>query len=75
MMNSKDMTEAQKTMELAFGRILRIASRPAQDGDIAEYERCRALILNAANELNISSEIASIGYCRPGWNFGNTVLD
>lgn len=32
--------------ELALGRILRMASRPAQPGDVAEYERCRALIMD-----------------------------
>lgn len=35
-----------KAAELALGRILRMASRPAQPGDIAEYERCRALLLD-----------------------------
>ncbi len=34
--------------ELAFGRILRMGSRPAQPGDIAEYNRCRAICLDAA---------------------------
>ena len=32
---------------LALGRILRMASRPEQPGDVIEYERCRAIILNA----------------------------
>lgn len=39
------MTEAQ-TVNLAIGRIFRMASRPTQAGDVAEYERCRRLILN-----------------------------
>ena len=38
--------EDRKTVDLAIGRILRMASRPAQPGDVAEYERCRALIMN-----------------------------
>lgn len=29
---------------LAIGRIFRLASRPPQPGDVAEYERCRAII-------------------------------
>jgi len=33
--------------KLAFGRILRMASRADQPGDVAEYERCRAIILDA----------------------------
>lgn len=35
-----------KQAELALGRILRLASRPEQPGDVADYERCRALILD-----------------------------
>ena len=34
------------TVNLALGRIFRMASRPAQRGDVAEYERCRALIMD-----------------------------
>ena len=40
------MTDAL-TINLALGRIFRLASRPEQPGDGAEYERCRSLILNA----------------------------
>lgn len=32
--------------ELALGRILRLASRPEQASDAAEYERCRRIILD-----------------------------
>jgi hypothetical protein len=42
-------------MKLALGRIFRLASRPAQEGDVAEYERCRALILNAADAAGINT--------------------
>lgn len=34
-------------VDLAFGRILRLASRPSQPGDVEEYERCRRIILDA----------------------------
>lgn len=34
-------------VQLAFGRIFRLMSRPAQPGDIAQYYACRALILDA----------------------------
>lgn len=37
---------ASRTAELAFGRVLRLVSRPEQVGDVAEYERCRAIILD-----------------------------
>lgn len=36
----------QKTLELAFGRILRLASRPEQAGDVSEYERCRSIMID-----------------------------
>lgn len=37
---------AQATIELALGRIFRLGSRPTQPGDVADYERCRRLILD-----------------------------
>lgn len=33
--------------ELALGRIFLLGSRPFQPGDIEEYERCRAIVLDA----------------------------
>lgn len=36
----------RKACELAFGRILQMASRPTQPGDAEEYECCRALLLD-----------------------------
>lgn len=39
------MTRAQ-TINLAIGRIFKIAERPERPGDIAAYERCRAVILD-----------------------------
>ncbi len=41
------MTSENKIVELAFGRILLLGSRPEQPGDVEEYERCRSIILNA----------------------------
>lgn len=38
--------EDSKIVQLAIGRILRLASRPEQPGDMAEYYRCRSLILD-----------------------------
>jgi len=35
---------------LALGRILRLGSRPFQEGDIEEYERCRAIIMAESPE-------------------------
>lgn len=48
------MTDAEKrtTIGLALGRIMRLASRPAERGDIAEYERCRAIILDLCEPKN-----------------------
>jgi hypothetical protein len=49
-----DQQVAKQTFELALGRILRIANRPFQDGDFEEYERCRAICMDAAEELKES---------------------
>lgn len=38
--------EAKSTVNLALGRILRMASRPTKPGDVAEYNRCRAIVLD-----------------------------
>ena len=35
-----------KTVELALGRIFRLMSRPEQPGDVADYERRRAIVLD-----------------------------
>lgn len=41
-------SEGDSVIELALGRIFRLGSRPTQPGDVEEYERCRALIFEAA---------------------------
>ncbi len=38
--------EKRQICQLALGRIFRMGARPTQPGDIAEYERCRALIMD-----------------------------
>jgi hypothetical protein len=43
MVEAMELNEAAR--RLAFGRILRMAARPAEPGDVAEYERCRAIIM------------------------------
>lgn len=40
----------QTEVQLALGRIFRLMSRSTQPGDVADYERCRALILDAVGE-------------------------
>lgn len=40
--------ETKKLVDLAIGRILRMGSRPTQPGDVEEYERCRAIIMEHA---------------------------
>ena len=39
---------SEQIVALALGRIFRMGSRPTQPGDVEEYERCRALILEHA---------------------------
>ena len=42
----RDLSDQErKAIELALGRILRMASRPAQPGDEREWYRCRDLIM------------------------------
>lgn len=41
--------EERAAVQLALGRIFRLASRPAQEGDAQDYERCRAIILEVLN--------------------------
>jgi hypothetical protein len=36
----------QKTVDMAMGRIFGMMTRPTQDGDLQEYQRCRNLILD-----------------------------
>ena len=36
-----------RVVEMAIGRIFRMAARPEKPGDVADYERCRKLILDA----------------------------
>ncbi len=38
-------------VSLALGRIFRMGARPTQPGDIEEYERCRAIVLNATDPV------------------------
>lgn len=43
--------ERRALAELALGRLFRIGSRPFKEGDIAEYYRCRAIVLDAVEVL------------------------
>lgn len=64
--------EQKSLFELALGRIFRMGARATQPGDIAEYERCRAICMDAAEELGYSTDRRStqFGTHRPGWNRG-----
>lgn len=53
---------ASQVVELALGRIFRLAGRPEQDGDVEQYEQCRQLILD---ELDPDGTIKT-DY-RPNW--------
>jgi hypothetical protein len=43
--------ERRQLAILAIGRILRIASRPFQEGDLEEYDRCRGIVLDASEHV------------------------
>lgn len=49
------MNTEQTTVELAIGKIFRMMSRPTEPGDVAEYERCRAIILDIAGGADESN--------------------
>ena len=67
-MNSKSLTsEESRIVNLAIGRILRMAARPALEGDVAEYKRCRGLIVDLLGDPKPDSIMAKP---LPGWNFG-----
>lgn len=42
--------EDRVLVELAIGRVLRIMSRPFREGDVEDYERCRAIIFEHSPE-------------------------
>jgi len=46
----------EKLVELAIGRILRLGSRPFQEGDLEEFDRCRAIILDNTDPVTRSYE-------------------
>lgn len=43
-----------REVQLALGRIFRLMSRPAQPGDVPQYEACRSLILDASEGIDIT---------------------
>lgn len=45
--------EAQTTMQLALGRILRLGSRPFVEGDIEDYEKTKGAFIDAAEFLGL----------------------
>ena len=61
------MASDRELVNLAFGRIFRLMSRPNRPGDMEEYERCRALILDAIGE---PTPERAMDRPLPGWNFG-----
>jgi hypothetical protein len=51
-----DMTEqeARTAAQLAIGRLLRIGSRPYQEGDIEEFYRLRSVVMEASEILQLN---------------------
>lgn len=47
-------TQANKTMQLAFGRILNLGSSPFKKGDIEKYEKAKSVFLDGADYLGIT---------------------
>ena len=53
-MNAPTQTAADKitAAQLAIGRILRMGARPTQPGDVEEYDRCRAIVMEATEDID-----------------------
>ena len=45
------MNDDSEIVNLALGRIFRLLSRPTQPGDVADYERCRAVVLDLCDPV------------------------
>lgn len=61
------MNTATQTINLALGRIFGMMQRPEQSGDVAEYERCRPLILRLIdpdNSISIAARATAHDYGR-----------
>ena len=54
-------SEKDQLVELALGRIFSLMMRPYQDGDIAVYEECRAIVRACAPE---SAPPFQVSYAR-----------
>jgi hypothetical protein len=45
-----DQDEKRALAVLAVGRLLRLMSRPFQEGDLEQYEECREVLLNVSGK-------------------------
>jgi hypothetical protein len=48
------MSVLRVEVKLALGRIFRLMSRAFEPGDVAQYEACRALILDASEGIDVT---------------------
>jgi hypothetical protein len=51
--NFESNEHAETSIKLAIGRILRMGARATQPGDIEMYEKCKWVIMDAAEYLGI----------------------
>lgn len=61
--------EDRRAVDMAIGRLFRMASRPSRPGDAEEYARIRSVAMGA---LPLGQE-PDMGRPLPGWNFGKGV--
>lgn len=50
-------SELRETLKAAIGRVFGMMQRPGQDGDVAEYNRCRAIAMDIADVLKERGEL------------------
>jgi hypothetical protein len=58
------MTNPSPEVQLALGRLFRMLSRPWQPGDDAVFFKCRAIILDAADEAGIVPKDDRVNWAR-----------
>lgn len=64
MNNFDNEQQAREAAALAFGRILRLGSRPTQPGDVAQYENARAVVIAACEYLGIDGTDTRHNYIK-----------
>ena len=58
--------EKRELARLAIGRLLRICSRPFQEGDVELYEEARSVLLHVSPQVDRAKAVFPLGDPRGG---------